>query len=172
MHNSNAGDGQLAILVIGAVLVAAGFLWIRRITAGEGGDGTSPWRYHKTDDRRDVILESAIRDIYLTPPEPPGPALEERIDKVFAESFARARRGRRMAKEMFAAAWLTILLAAFLTVAAPAGPQPMGVPRPDPLTSGPTLLGLSGIAIGLIWMWRILRADPEAGAPPWRHRDF
>ena len=171
MHNSNAGDGQLAILVIGTVLIAAGFLWIRRITAGEG-DGVSRWRYHETEDRRDAIIESAIRDIYLTPPSPPEPTVEDCVDKAFAESFARARRGRRMAKEIFAAAWLTILLAAFLTVAAPAGSQPLGVPPAEPLRSGPTLLGLGGIVIGLIWMWRIFRADPEAGAPPWRHRDF
>jgi hypothetical protein len=170
MHNSSLWGGEAAILVIFAVL-AAWFFWIRRITPGEG-DGVSPWRYHETEDRRDTIIDSAIRDIYLTPPTPPEPTLEERVDKVFAESFARARRGRRMAKEIFAAAWLTILLAAFLTVAAPPGPQPLSVPPAEPLRSGPTLLGLSGIVIGLIWMWRIFRADPEAGAPPWRHRDF
>lgn len=31
--------------------------------------------------------------------------------------------------------------------------------------------GAVGCVVGLTWMWRIFRAQPEAGTPPWRYRD-
>jgi hypothetical protein len=170
MHNSNAGDAQLVILVIGTVLVVAGFLWIRRITAGEG-EGVSAWRYHETEDRRDTIIESAIRDIYLAPPTPPEPTLEERANMAFAESYSRARRGRSIAKLIFTIGYSPVVFFVLFVVAAPMT-WGGGSGAASPRVMGVYAFGAAGVVIGLIWMWRILRADPEAGAPPWRHRDF
>jgi hypothetical protein len=35
----------------------------------------------------------------------------------------------------------------------------------------PIIVGAAGVAVGLIWMIRILRADPEPDAAGWRYRD-
>lgn len=58
----------------------------------------------------------------------------------------------------------TVLLAAFLFVAAPGymGGSDTLVP----------LIGIGGGIGGLAWMIRIYRADPEAGERTWRYREF
>jgi hypothetical protein len=89
------------------------------------------------------------------------------LDEFLAESNRKARRGRRIAREMFAGALSTLGLATFLIVAAPnfmgGGPDPR-------MTSLPVLFVLS--SVGLAWMVRILRADHEPDARAWRYRDF
>jgi hypothetical protein len=89
------------------------------------------------------------------------------LDEHFARSFARARRGRAKARAIFLYGLGLPALATFFIVAAP---QSMGG-GPDPRMGW--LLGVAavGVTIGLIWMWRILRADPEADARPWRYRE-
>ena len=50
----------------------------------------------------------------------------------------------------------------------------VGGPPPEPgLTLGGAihLAAIAVAAVGVAWMWRIMRADPEAGAPAWRYRD-
>jgi hypothetical protein len=87
------------------------------------------------------------------------------LDELMQSSNARARRGRRLARNMFAAAIFTLLLSAFLIVAAP---NSMGGGSPGP---GPAaLIGVVGLAVGILWMVRILRADPEPDAKSWRYR--
>jgi hypothetical protein len=40
---------------------------------------------------------------------------------------------------------------------------------PDPLLVG--AVGILGMVLGVAWMIRLSRPDPEAGRPPWRYRD-
>ena len=45
---------------------------------------------------------------------------------------------------------------------------------PEPSLMGAVVpsIGIIGLAIGVAWMWRILRADRERDARAWRYRDF
>jgi hypothetical protein len=90
----------------------------------------------------------------------------DELDQLFAESYARARRGRENATLIFAATCALFILVVFLFVTAPNGMGGGGEPEPGVVM----LLGLgaAGLPIGLVWMWRILRADPEADTPAWR----
>ena len=90
----------------------------------------------------------------------------DELDQLFAESYARARRGRDNATLIFAATCALLIVLAFLFVTAPP-PRFVGEPPPDVVML--LSLGRAGLLIGLVWMWRILRADPEAGTPAWRH---
>jgi hypothetical protein len=64
------------------------------------------------------------------------------------------------------------VVAAFLWVAAP-GTMGGGMFYGAPLivTLFP-LTGVVGFIVGLIWIIRLSRPDPEAGEPSWRYRDF
>lgn len=90
-----------------------------------------------------------------------------------ARSNARARRGRRVARALFAEAIFLIWLLAFLIFI---GPQTMGGPmmRPSGFAAAVGMIvlgaGVLGLVIGLAWMWRILRADPEPDSRSWRYR--
>lgn len=93
------------------------------------------------------------------------------LNDFMAESNARARRGRRIARAMFGVAVFAPLLVAFLFVVAPNGPTAMFA-GPGPIwviVPGTAILGL---VIGLLWMVRILRAHHEPEAKGWRYRDF
>jgi Flp pilus assembly protein TadB len=99
-------------------------------------------------------------------------AYDARVDlyEFMQESNARARRGRRLARAMFAVGLIPLGLAAFFFIAAPnftsatfAGPGPIGLIVPA--------IGVLGTVIGLVWMVRILRADPEPDARSWRYRE-
>lgn len=65
----------------------------------------------------------------------------------------------------FAIAGLAVLLAPFLFVASPGF---LGINDPPDLR----MLGAVGPIIGLVWMIRIKRADPEACPSPYRYRDW
>ena len=87
------------------------------------------------------------------------------LDELMAESNARARRGRASARSLFAAVLILLAFVAFLF---------LNMPN----TFGPYLiewiapgLGILGILVGLAWMIRILRADPEPNSSAWRYRD-
>jgi hypothetical protein len=85
------------------------------------------------------------------------------------ESNARARRGRRLAHAIFAVGLIPLGLAAFFFIAAPNftggfyDPGPIGLIIPA--------IGFAALFVGLVWMIRILRADPEPDAKSWRYRD-
>jgi hypothetical protein len=97
----------------------------------------------------------------------------DQLNDALAESNARARRGRELA-------WMTLVLTAalagfvtFLIVTANpcAGMMcPMFDHPPGPAVGDVTMgLGFAGLAVGLLWMWRIVRADRDPDARSWRH---
>jgi hypothetical protein len=94
------------------------------------------------------------------------------FNEFMEESNARARRGRRLARLMFAAALITLGFPAFFFIAAPNGPQGMYLEEPPALGVAAPVVAILGIVIGLAWMIRILRADPEPDSRSWRYRDF
>lgn len=101
----------------------------------------------------------------------PGMDLRQ-FDDFMADSNARAHRGRALARNMFGAATVFVLLmAGFLFVASPNGPSAMMI-NPVPFTVDLALpaLGVLGLIVGLAWMIRILRADPNPDAKAWRYR--
>jgi hypothetical protein len=84
----------------------------------------------------------------------------------------RLRRAHFLIRAELAIAFAVPLFAAFLYVAMPMGPSPMFAGEP-PLIE--TLVPGSGVGlflIGLVWMIRLSRPDPEAGERSWRYRDF
>jgi hypothetical protein len=94
------------------------------------------------------------------------------LDEFMAESNARAHRGRRLARAMFAAALMALAIPAFFFIAAPNGPTAMYLQEPPALHAAIPFVGVAGIVIGLVWMVRIFRADPEPeNAKGWRYRD-
>ena len=66
------------------------------------------------------------------------------------------------------------LLLLFLWVAKPGGPSPMlsssGISQFAPTAA--EALGVAMLTIGLAWIVRIYRADPEPGDRTWRYRRF
>lgn len=77
-------------------------------------------------------------------------------------------RGRRMARAMLVLAVVPFVVVAFLVFAAPAT---MG-PQPSLFDFWPAWLGIVIAVVGLVWMIRIYRADPEAHPSFWRSRRF
>lgn len=76
---------------------------------------------------------------------------------------------------MFGLAVVTVAAAAFLWVAAPQYIGPMfadetrliGVPASELILA----VGGIGVAVGLLWMWRIYRAPTRTASGRWRYRD-
>ncbi len=99
------------------------------------------------------------------------PAMDfDELNDAMAESNRRARRGRTIARQMFASTVALVMVAFALFAAAPTG---MGSFGPSPIEGVLTMpigqLGLVGLAAGLFWMWRIVRPDPDPDAWSWRH---
>jgi hypothetical protein len=92
------------------------------------------------------------------------------FNEFMQESNARALRGRRLARLMFAAALIPLAVAAFFFVAAPNFTG--GFYDPGPIGLLVPAIGVAALVVGLAWMVRILRADPERDAKSWRYRDF
>ena len=95
------------------------------------------------------------------------------LNEFMARSNARAWRGRAWARAMFAGAITLVVLLAILVIAAP---NSIGGPmmRPSWFVAAVAMIvpaaGVLGPVIGLAWMWRILRADPEPDSRSWRYR--
>jgi membrane associated rhomboid family serine protease len=87
-----------------------------------------------------------------------------------------ARRRRRLQSARFLIqAELTIALAApfiaaFLYVAAPGFIG--GLTEPSLLESALPWAAAAGVIVGIAWMVRLSRTDPERGERSWRYRDF
>jgi hypothetical protein len=92
------------------------------------------------------------------------------FNEFMEQSNARALRGRRLARLMFAAALIPLAVAAFFFVAAPNFTG--GFYDPGPIGLLVPAIGVAALVVGLAWMVRILRADPEPDAKSWRYRDF
>ena len=85
----------------------------------------------------------------------------------------RGLRGRRMARFMFVLAIVPAVLTAALFMTAPNTIGPLFVEPPDPLI--PSVIvgaGVLAYVVGLAWMVRIYRADPEAHKSFWRSRRY
>ena len=79
--------------------------------------------------------------------------------------WERARRGRAIARAMIRAVFVAFLISVCLFVVRPAvvyGFQPLLV----------ELVGIAGAVVGLAWMVRIYRADPEPAKHTWRYRAY
>jgi hypothetical protein len=84
----------------------------------------------------------------------------------------RLDRARVLIRTELALAIAVPVVAAFLWVAAP-GPIGGGMfyVAPPIVTLLP-LAGVVGFIVGIVWMVRLSRPDPEAGERSWRYRDF
>jgi cation transporter-like permease len=83
----------------------------------------------------------------------------------------RLERSRNLVRIEFAFAVAAPLVVGFLIIAAPGGPSPMFM-RPSLVASVLPWAGVVAYVVGIAWMVRICRADPDAGESPWRYRDF
>ncbi len=97
----------------------------------------------------------------------------DELNDFLAESSRRARFGRAIARLIFVlTAGLVVFLVSAFVLAPPQCMCPMFATPPEafglPL-SVVTPLGIAGLAAGLFWMWRIVRADPDPEARTWRH---
>ena len=88
----------------------------------------------------------------------------------YSPDMTRGRLGRDVAKAELAGAGVAGFVVAILYVAAPTGFRGMFAP-PDWQFTGPLVVGAAGFLIGLAWMVRIYRADPEPDQRGWRYRD-
>jgi hypothetical protein len=165
--NPGADDPRVLILMVAILLSIIGFAWIRSITSVEE-DGPSSWRYLRVIDDVEALVKSFERDpaVAKVPPQPPDP--RDRVDDLFAKSWRRARRGRATARLMLAAA---ILAVAFIILIVLAAPNYMYTPEPKPPDVFMLGIPVLGFVIGLAWMWRILRANPEPDSEVWRYRE-
>jgi hypothetical protein len=84
----------------------------------------------------------------------------------------RLRRAHDLIRAELAIAYAVPLFAAFLYVAMPAGHRPMFAGEPLLIESLVTGTGAGLFLIGLMWMIRLSRPDPEAGERSWRYRDY
>jgi len=93
------------------------------------------------------------------------------LDEFMARSNARARRGRRVARHLFAIPIFFAVSLALLYVGQPTYIVPMYDPVSDWTSKVVTGVAVLLFVIGLAWMVRILRShhEPESGA--WRYRD-
>jgi hypothetical protein len=93
------------------------------------------------------------------------------LDEFMAQSNAKARRGREIARGLVTA---VLVVLAFVTLLFLNLPNTMGGPSFEPSLTEWIMpgLGVLGIVVGLAWMVRILRADPEPDSSAWRYRDL
>jgi hypothetical protein len=166
-RNPGTDDPRVLILMVAILLSIIGFAWIRSITSLEE-DEPSSWRYLRNTDDAKALVEAFIRDSHVAQGPTQPPDTKARINDLFAKSWRRARRGRATARLMLAAAILTV---AFIILFVLAAPDYMYTPEPKPPDVIVFGIPVLGFVIGLAWMWRILRADPEPDSEAWRYRE-
>jgi protein-S-isoprenylcysteine O-methyltransferase Ste14 len=91
------------------------------------------------------------------------------LDEFMAQSNAKARRGRASARGLFEAVVVLLAFVAFLLLSPPNTIEPFF--EPGLIVWIAPGIGILGILVGLAWMWRIVRADPEPDTSAWRYRD-
>jgi membrane protein YdbS with pleckstrin-like domain len=89
---------------------------------------------------------------------------ERSADSLPVGMTRRGLRGRRLARLMFVSAIAPVALLALLFLAAP---QTMG-PDPGPSVQWFAAAGVALYVLGVVWMIRIYRLDPEAHQSFWR----
>jgi hypothetical protein len=91
------------------------------------------------------------------------------LDEFMAQSNAKARRGREIARGLVTAVLVALAFVVILFLNLPNRTGPLFEPRLIEWIAPGT--GILGILVGLAWMVRILRADPEPDTFAWRYRD-
>jgi biotin transporter BioY len=164
--NPGADDPRVLILMVAVVLYIAGFVWIRSITSLDE-EKPSSWRYLRAKNDADALVKSFVRNpaVAKAPPQPQDP--RDLIDAAFAESWRRARRGRKLARLIFAEA-ISVALVGVVVLVLIVGSNNTS-PEPGLWAFVP---GVAGVVVGLVWMWRILRADSQPDRSARRYRDF
>jgi len=81
----------------------------------------------------------------------------------------RLDRARSLIRAELAIAIAVPLVAGFLFIAAP---HTFGAPEPAFVQSIVAVVGVALYIVGLVWMIRLSRANPENGESAWRYRDF
>lgn len=128
--------------LVGAVI---GYIWLIRSSTADTEPDQWAWRY------RDVRA--------VAPPRDGG-------------GMTRGQRGRRIGRALIAVAVGLTAATALLLVAAPHGPSPMFVPGwLEIATMGLYGVAITGLVVGLVWMIRIHRANPEPDQRAWRYRE-
>lgn len=97
----------------------------------------------------------------------------ERMVRGMHDVQARSRRlqnARFLIRAELAIAFASPLVAGFLYIAAPGTFG--GMFAESPLESALPWAAAVGILVGIVWMVRLSRPDPEAGERSWRYRDF
>jgi hypothetical protein len=84
----------------------------------------------------------------------------------------RLDRARRLIRFELGVAFTIPVVAGFLFIAGPQFSGGMSYREPPLIESLVPWVGVLGVIIGIVWMIRIARADPEAGESFWRYRDF
>lgn len=84
----------------------------------------------------------------------------------------RLRRAHELIRLELVIAFAVPLLAGFLWVAAPAGFGGGMFYEPPLIELILPWAGIVGVIVGIVWMVRLSRPDPEAGERTWRYRDF
>ena len=80
----------------------------------------------------------------------------------------RIESARNGARSIFAIAFLAIALVAF-AASAPDSPGPSALGMP--FTTLTLAVGVFGVLVGLVWMWRIYRAPTKVEGAHWRFHD-
>jgi hypothetical protein len=93
----------------------------------------------------------------------------------FRRRDERVKAARWLARAELLVGFASVLLFAFLFLAAPwftggAGPSESWILRQAPTALA--VVGIMGVVLGLVWMVRIYRADPEPSERYWRFRRF
>lgn len=84
----------------------------------------------------------------------------------------RLRRAHNLIRAELAIAFAVPLLTAFVYVTMPQGPSPMFIGEPQLIEALVPWFGVAMFLVGLVWMIRSSRPDPEAGERSWRYRYF
>jgi hypothetical protein len=84
---------------------------------------------------------------------------------------ARMRVGRKHPRFPLAVAIAAVPGVLLIWAATPGFMEPMFYERPWDVTAMP-LLGVVGVVIGEVLMFRVYGTDPDAGERTWRYRDF
>ena len=110
-------------------------------------------------------------EVKTTTAEGPGTNAIDEVNELFARSFERARRGRRLARMLFVSPLVVLGVIGFFLLAAP-GTMGGETLRAPAWTNLIIAVPAVAIALGLAWMWRIMRAaeDPEPARAPFRYR--
>ena len=90
-------------------------------------------------------------------------------------NWERIESARMTARFMLAIPWVAIALLGFAEVSAPAGPTPMfdhrvrvlGLPISELLVA----VGVVGLVVGFVWMWKLYRAPTKYEGAHWRFHD-